>query len=451
LGLLANSPAFFSAEYQEIAAEIANQLAIAVRQMRLTEAVARHTAELERSVAEIRQAEDALRAANETLEQRVAERTLELKHSMERVEAILNNSTDPILLIDAALRIRQTNPAFSALFAVERRDSSERLMTDFILSDDVDRLLANIETVITEQTGKHVELRCIRADGTAFDAAFSIGYFAEAQGGEGLVCIIQDITERKNAEEALRRALAQEKELGELKSRFVSMASHEFRTPLATILAAAETLSAYRQQMTDSQIDHRVHNIRQQVQHLKNIIEDVLQLARIQSGRLEFNPALTNLDGLCRSVIDEFESHPDVTHELVYRCDEKLRETKLDNRLMRQIINNLVSNAIKYSPGADAVFINLEHSNQALILSVRDQGIGIPEADLYHLFEPFHRAANVGTISGTGLGLSITKEAVELHGGTIEVESQVGVGTRFVVTIPISTNREDDHDENPGD
>lgn len=263
-----------------------------------------------------------------------------------------------------------------------------------------------------------------------------------------LLVVASDITERKNAEEQLRRAFEQERELGELKSRFVSMASHEFRTPLATILAAAETLGAYREKMTDLQIDQRINNIRDQIDHLKNIIEDVLQLARIQAGRLDFNPTLLNLDGLCRSVIDEFQSRPDVSQQLLYICNEVTREVKLDKKLMRQIINNLVSNAVKYSPAGQEIFIRVEYTDEFLVFSVRDQGIGIPEADLHHLFQPFHRAANVGAISGTGLGLSIVKEAVELHSGTIEVESEVGIGTSFVVTIPVSFESEEKYDEN---
>ena len=125
--------------------------------------------------------------------------------------------------------------------------------------------------------------------------------------------------------------------------------------------------------------------------------------------------------------------------QLEYTVDEGLHEILLDRKLMRQLISNLVSNAIKYSPAETVVRIQLSSRDAAVILTVSDQGIGIPEADLPHLFEPFHRAANVGTISGTGLGLVITREAVELHGGTITVESQQGVGTTFHVRIPIST------------
>ena len=249
--------------------------------------------------------------------------------------------------------------------------------------------------------------------------------------------VIEDITRRKSDEETLKQALEHEKDLNELKSRFVSMASHEFRTPLATILAMTETLTAYRQQMQDDQIEKRLRSIREQVDHLKDIMDDVLQLARLQARRVEFNPVMLDLDSLCRSVIDEFQSRPDITHPLLYSCDVLLQEAKLDKKLMRQILNNLVSNAVKYSPEGKPITISLDYRDQAIVLQVRDQGIGIPEGDLKHLFEPFHRAANVGAISGTGLGLVITKESVELHRGTIHVESVVDTGTTFTVTIPV--------------
>jgi|GEM_PF-1071950 len=259
-----------------------------------------------------------------------------------------------------------------------------------------------------------------------------------------------DITERRNSEEALRQALEKEKELGELKSRFISMASHEFRTPLATILALTETLMAYRHRLPDEQIEVRLRRIQDQIEHLKDIMEDVLLLARMQERRVGFNPTKLNLDGLCRSVIDEFQSRPDVSHKLVYTCDERLQAVTLDKKLMRQIINNLVSNAVKYSSGDKTITISLKYQSERLIFQVQDEGIGIPDADLKHLFEPFHRAANVETISGTGLGMVITKESVELHGGTISVESQVGIGTTFTVSIPLNIERERSDDKNSG-
>lgn len=248
---------------------------------------------------------------------------------------------------------------------------------------------------------------------------------------------------QKRTEVSLRQALEREQELSELKSRFISTASHEFRTPLATILASAESLAAYRHRMNDDQVNRKLAKITGHVGHLRDIIEDVLQLERIQSGRIEFNPAECDLDALCKDIIEEFQNAPDVTHELVYTTGQVTPVLRLDNRLMRQAISNLISNALKYSPAGQSVYVRLECRDGATILSVQDSGIGIPEADLKHLFEPFHRATNVGTISGTGLGLSITKQAIELHGGTIAVKSQVGAGTTFTVTIPFPAQDEE--------
>lgn len=247
----------------------------------------------------------------------------------------------------------------------------------------------------------------------------------------------QDVTERKQAEEALKRALQEEKELSELKSRFVSIASHEFRTPLAAILAASETLLKYRDRMDNAQIDARLGRIRQQVEHLNGIVEDILQLARIQSGRLEFKPVPGDVSALCREIVDDFEGQTLHRGRIVYTALGAPIRMTYDARLMRQTIINLVSNALKYSPEDSQVQLTLSVDGAQVLMTVEDRGIGIPTEDLKHLFEPFHRAGNVGNISGTGLGLSITKQAVELHGGTLNVESYLGTGTTFTIRIPI--------------
>ncbi len=258
-----------------------------------------------------------------------------------------------------------------------------------------------------------------------------------------VVATFADVTQRKQVDAALKQALAQEKELNELKSRFVSMASHEFRTPLAAILATTETLTIYRNRMDNSQIDARLDKIRHQVTHMKDIMEDVLQLARMQAGRVEFNPWLADLDALCREIIEEFDSQPQYHERIHYDCTKTPIMLDYDTRLMRQVISNLVSNALKYSPPEQTVYISLTRDSNQVIFKVRDKGIGIPPEDLKRLGEPFHRAANVGTLSGTGLGLSISKQAIELHGGTMTPESQVGKGTTITVVIPITTHEAD--------
>lgn len=207
---------------------------------------------------------------------------------------------------------------------------------------------------------------------------------------------IIDRTERQQAETALKVALAQEKELGELKSRFVSMASHEFRTPLAAILATTETLTFYREKMNTAQIDSRLDKIRQQVVHMKNIMEDVLQLARIQAGRVEFAPTQGELAQLCQEIVEEFESQAPNRGRINCTCQMPTLLVDFDVRLMRQVISNLISNALKYSPQEQTIQIDLRQQEEQVVFQVTDRGIGIPAADLPRLFEPFHRAANVG-------------------------------------------------------
>jgi PAS domain S-box-containing protein len=247
----------------------------------------------------------------------------------------------------------------------------------------------------------------------------------------GILAAYTDITERKQVEEVLQQALESEKELSELKSRFVSMASHEFRTPLTSILSSAEILSRYREKMTGDQITAKLDLISRQVKHLTNIIDDILNLGRIQSGRIEFHPVDVDLDELCCEVIADFQNRPDIPHQIHYSCEQSPLIFPLDRTLIRQVITNLLSNAIKYSPQGKNVWVTLDSTK----LSVRDEGIGIPEADLSRLFQPFHRSNNVGAISGTGLGLAITKEAIERHGGTIGLQSVVGAGTTFTINF----------------
>ncbi|MFN8531122.1 MAG: PAS domain S-box protein [Anaerolineae bacterium] len=251
-----------------------------------------------------------------------------------------------------------------------------------------------------------------------------------------VVVTFANITAPKEAEAAIKATLAREKELGELKSRFVSMASHEFRTPLASILAVTETLSVYWERMDKAKINDRLNRVRAQVSRMTEIIDDVLQLTRMQTGRTKFEPAPSDLDALCMQIVNELTDLPDYHNRIRYACSQRPLNAIFDQRLLQQIIINLLHNALKYSPPETSVQITLSQTNGQITLRIEDEGIGIPTEDLKRLFEPFHRAANVGAISGTGLGLVIAKEAIELHGGSITVESEVNVGTTFIVTLP---------------
>lgn len=304
--------------------------------------------------------------------------------------------------------------------------------------DDLQRMQGELGAVLASGDMLDSEFRLLLPGGVIRFIKVNAVVFRDQTGRPvRMIGVNWDLSPLREAEASLRIALEKEKELGELKSRFVSMASHEFRTPLAAIMATTDTLRIYRSRMDNEQIDARLERILQQVRYMKDIMEDVLHLARIQAGRVEYRPDAGDLDLLCQEVIEEFESQSVNRARIVYTCSCAPAAGHFDARLMRQIVGNLISNALKYSPADQPIHFSLDRHDGGLVLQVRDHGIGIPPEDLRHLFEPFHRATNVGTISGTGLGLSITRRAVDLHGGTIDVESVIDAGTTFTVTIPV--------------
>lgn len=242
--------------------------------------------------------------------------------------------------------------------------------------------------------------------------------------------------QRFQAEEDIKLALMKEQELNDMKSRFISMVSHEYRTPLTAIVLSTEILSDYSDKLSAENRKMHYDRIRQSVHTMTTLIENIVQYNKIQLGKTDFIPVLFSLDQLCLSM----------THELQFIAKDKVkidltiingdRKVYLDEQLMRQIIFNLLSNAIKYSLQGGTIDFIVEINNDIVIMKVKDQGIGIPAEDLNKLWEPFYRARNVGAISGTGLGLSLIKNAVELQGGTITCESEENVGTTFLLKIP---------------
>ena len=244
--------------------------------------------------------------------------------------------------------------------------------------------------------------------------------------------------ERKLSDD-LQVALEKEKELSQLKSRFVSTASHEFRTPLTAILTYADLLHKFGERMTPEQRGERLLKIRQQVMAMTALLEDVLVIGRADAGRMECHPEPMDVEAFCREIVEDTRVVNEGRHEIVFAADlpDDARMVALDEKLIRHVVTNLLSNAIKYSPDGGKVDVGLSVADSVLKLRVSDQGIGIPAEDLPHLFEPFHRATNVGTFQGTGLGLSILHKAVELHGGRVDVESRVDEGTALTVTIPV--------------
>ena len=231
-------------------------------------------------------------------------------------------------------------------------------------------------------------------------------------------------------------ALAEERSrLAELKANFVTQASHEFRTPLAVILACCTALKRYGARLTPDEQRRRLGKIHASVRHMTELIEDVLTLGRGESGKLVCAPQATDLEALCQEVVADVEAASTSAQTVALRCATSGRDAMIDPKLVRQILRNLLSNALKYSPNGTAVWLDVTRGDGVIVVQVTDQGIGIPPEDQQAIFEPFHRAVNVGKIPGSGLGLAIAQEAVGLHGGTIAVDSVLGRGTTFTVTL----------------
>jgi PAS domain S-box-containing protein len=245
-----------------------------------------------------------------------------------------------------------------------------------------------------------------------------------------------DITQRKQAEEEICKALAQEKELNELKSRFINMASHEFRTPLSTILSSADLLEYYIQQGLDEKTFEHIQRIQTACLNMTELLNDILMIGRVDAGKLDFKPLPLDLTKFCSDLVEELQLSVESKHQLTFVSQVKSIPTCMDEKLLRHILTNLLSNAIKYSPKGGNVRLTLFWQDGSAVFKIQDEGIGIPPEDQPHLFESFHRAKNVGAIPGTGLGLAIVKRSVDLHGGYIAIESVVGVGTTVTVTLP---------------
>jgi signal transduction histidine kinase len=251
-----------------------------------------------------------------------------------------------------------------------------------------------------------------------------------------------DIDDRKRAEVELLAAVQREKELSEMKSKFVSTASHEFRTPLATMLSSAELLEHYSESLSPAEKANLLQTIQSGAKRMSEMIDDVLTLGRAESGVLKLNLGPTNLRELCARVVSEFRIAQGKEHVVILDDRFDRLEASMDERLLRHILNNLLSNAVKYSPPGSEVTLSLARREEQAVIEIQDRGIGIPLEDQPRMFESFHRASNVENRPGTGLGLAIVKKAVELHGGEISLSSAVGSGTRFTLMIPLRSTKQ---------
>jgi signal transduction histidine kinase len=249
--------------------------------------------------------------------------------------------------------------------------------------------------------------------------------------------VLERTAELAAAKDDLSKALSQERDLSELKTRFITMVSHEFRTPLGITMSAVELIRHYSNRLSAEKLAELHDDIHASTLRMSGLMEQVLVLGRVEAGKTAFHPTPVNVVELCSKITDEGLSATSHRCPVHFSADGDFTGAEADEGLMRHIFSNLLSNAVKYSPEGAQVEFKVHRDNGHAVFTVQDHGIGIPEADMSRLFEAFHRATNVGDIQGTGLGLLLVKRCVDLHLGTIDVDSKEGKGTTIKVRLPV--------------
>ena len=363
-----------------------------------------------------------------------------LQKSRERFEVAIQGSKDGLWDWDLATDEVFFAPRWKRMLGYADHEIDNRLveLTSRLHPEDRGRVRYAIADYLERRTPDYeIEFRMAHKDGSyRWILARAVALRDTAGRAYRMAGSHTDITALKRVEQELREALEKEKELGQLKSRFVSMASHEFRTPLTAILAASDLLRRYGHKMSEAEKIQRFDRIQAEVAHMTQLLNDVLTYGKADAGKMDFKPSALEVNKLCRQLTDEMQSTAADTHTIAFAAADPIEPIIADEKLLCHILTNLLGNAIKYSPNGSVVHFDLAQNNGRTIFSVQDEGIGIPRDDQKRLFEPFHRAQNVGAIPGTGLGLAIVKKSVERHGGTITVDSDAGAGTTFTVTIP---------------
>lgn len=390
---------------------------------------------------------------------------------MERLNALFEHATEGIIIASKKGLIIKANPSSEALFGYKKDELLgkfiEQLVPDRFVSKHHQHRDSYHANPHPRAMGKGYDLYAKRKDGSEFPAEISLSYYKKEEETYAIAFII-DVTERKKAEENIKRinadlenkvdertrvlketmmelesskeelnlALVKEKELNDMKSRFVTMASHEFRTPLSTILSSVSLIGKYKEGTEDEKRQKHVERIKSAVTNMTLILNDFLSAGKLEEGKISNNPVVLNVPVLIKEVAGEL-SNLLRTNQKIQFSHSGSEAVLIDKQFFKNIIINLLSNAIKFSPENAVIIITTEVNANHFEIKVKDSGIGIPEDEQKNLFERFFRAKNALNVQGTGLGLNIVAKYVEELGGVIKFESQLNIGTTFHISIPL--------------
>ncbi len=374
------------------------------------------------------------------------------------LSGFVTNAIDGIIIIDQCGIVSTINPSACKLFGYRPEEVVGKNVSMLMPQPDRARHDSYIEryrqTHVPRIIGIGREVMGLKSDGSQFP--FRLGVSEVIYDGKSIfVGFIHDLTQQKKDEEQLKsyashleelveirtqslsESLEREKELGQLKSRFVSMASHEFRTPLHTVQLSASLIGKYAETLGSPEIEKHVGKIKNSVGHLTSILNDFLHLEKLESGTVKVQHLPVDLKKIILETAEEIQllAKPGQTVTAIHFGPET--EVPSDGGILKSCLLNLLSNAIKYSEPDSPITITSTVTTDSYTVSVQDRGIGIPEDDQKHLFEAFFRATNASLIGGTGLGLTIVVRYVGLLGGKVSFESQYGEGTTFTLCFPL--------------
>jgi PAS domain S-box-containing protein len=373
-----------------------------------------------------------------TQERRFEQELRRSRDSAKRLALVAEHTDNAVIITDAAGRIEWVNAAYSRLSGYTLEESIGRTPRDILTGPETDvRTLAEMQAAVAAGQGFKVEIRNYTKLREHFWAAVECVPVRNAAGAvEHFIVIESDITQRREQQKALEEALAQVKDAMELQRRFVSIAAHEFRTPLAIIDSAAQRLQAWRDPTRGGDGD-RLTRIRGAVARMTQLIDATLSSERLEQGSLEFSATPCDLLALIEAVARRHEGLAG-EFRITVHCPRPSVMIEADPRLLDQVFSNLIANAIKFSGQAREVDVDVLTGRDHVLVRVRDRGIGIPPDELGRIFTRFFRASSAKGIAGTGIGLHLVRELVLMHQGAIDVASEPGRGTCFEVRLPLA-------------